>query len=90
MTDEIVVGLVGKDGEEPEITLSELDQLRENTTSTKSFVDKLIEWVKKDQPAATMKSAAQMVKLTDGQVDEAELRRLLTQSPGTIRNCSLI
>jgi len=82
VTNEIVVGLVGKDGEEPEITLSELDQLRENTTSTKSFVDKLIEWVKKNQPAATTKTAAQMVKLTDGPVDEAELRRLLTPVAG--------
>jgi hypothetical protein len=82
VTDDVVVGLVGKDGQEPEIALSKLDQLRESNSSTKAFVDKLIDWVKKDQPAATTKTAAQMVKLTDSQVDEAELRRLLTPVAG--------
>ncbi|MBZ4557576.1 SAM-dependent DNA methyltransferase [Mycobacterium avium subsp. hominissuis] len=82
VTDDVVVGLVGKDGEEPEITLSQLNVLRENTSGTKAFVDKLIESVKKDQPAASMKTAAQLVKLTDATVDEAELRRLLTPVAG--------
>lgn len=80
--DDIVVGLVGKEGKEPEITLSRLKALRESTASTKAFVDKLIEWVKKDQPAATMKTATQLVKLTDATLDEAELRRLLTPVAG--------
>ncbi|MHA7662673.1 Eco57I restriction-modification methylase domain-containing protein [Mycolicibacterium sp. HS_4_1] len=82
VTGDVVVGLVGKDGEEPEITLSQLDELRENTTSTKSFVEKLIEWVKKNQSAAATKTAAQMIKLMDGKVDEAELRRLLMPVAG--------
>jgi hypothetical protein len=82
VTDDVVVGLAGKEGEEPEITLGQLNELRENTSSTKGFVDKLIEWVKKDQPAATMKTAAQLAKLTDGKVDEPELRRLLTPVAG--------
>ena len=82
VTHDVVVGLVGKDGEEPEIALSKLDQLRESTTSAKSFVDKLVEWVKKDQPSAAMKTAAEMVKLTDAHIDGAELRRLLTPVAG--------
>lgn len=82
VTDDVVVGLVGKEGEEPEITLSQLNELRESTSSTKAFVDKLIEWVKKDQPAASMKTPTQLVKLTDAEVDEAELRRLLTPVAG--------
>ncbi|MGV0795714.1 DNA methyltransferase [Mycolicibacterium elephantis] len=82
VTDDVVVGLVGKEGEEPEITLSQLNVLRESASSTKAFVDKLIEWVKKDQPAASMKTPAQLVKLVDKEVDESELRRLLTPVAG--------
>ncbi|KUI27323.1 DNA methyltransferase [Mycobacterium sp. GA-2829] len=82
VSDDVVVGLVGKEGEEPEITLSQLNELRESAGSTKTFVDKLIEWVKKDQPAASIKTAAKLKKLTDDPVDEAELRRLLTPVAG--------
>lgn len=82
VTDDVVVGLVGKEGEEPEITLGQLNELRESTSRTEAFVDKLFEWVKKDQPAASMKTAAQLVKLTDANVDEPELRRLLTPVAG--------
>lgn len=90
VADDVVVGLVGKEGEEPEITLSQLNRLRGSASSTKAFVDKLIEWVKKDQPAASMKTAAQLVKLTDAKVDEAScdvsLRRWLVMTA----TCSLI
>lgn len=82
VADDVVVGLVGKEGEEPEITLGQLSELRENANSTKAFVDKLIEWVKKDQPAASLKTASQLAKLTDKPVDEPELRRLLTPVAG--------
>lgn len=82
VTDDVVVGLVGKDGEEPEITLTQLNELREGASSPKAFVDKLIAWVKKDQPAAAMKTTNQLVKLADAPVDEAELRRLLTPVAG--------
>ena len=82
VTDDVVIGLVGKDGEEPEIPLSELNRLRESASSTKMFVDALLEWVKKGQPSATSRSAAQLAKLTDAAVNEAELRRLLTPVAG--------
>lgn len=82
VTDDVVVGLVGKEGEEPEITLGQLSELRENANNTKAFVDKLIEWVKKEQPAASVKTASQLAKLTDKPVDEPELRRLLTPVAG--------
>lgn len=82
VTDDVVLGLVGKEGEEPEITLGQLNQLRESTGSTKAFVAKLVDWVKKEQPAASMKTVAQLAKLTDAEVDEAELRRLLTPVAG--------
>ncbi|NVN50335.1 DNA methyltransferase [Mycolicibacterium hippocampi] len=82
IADDVVVGLVGKEGEEAEITLGQLNQLSENSSSTKAFVDKLIEWVKKDQPAASTLTATRLKKLTDDPVDEAELRRLLTPVAG--------
>lgn len=82
VTDDVVIGLVGREGEEPEITLSQLNELRESTTGTNAFVDKLIEWVKKEQPAASMLTAAKLKKLTDDPVEEAELRRLLTPVAG--------
>lgn len=82
VTDDVVVGLVGKDGEGPEIGLSWLNELREITNSPKALVDKLIDWVKEDQPAAKIKTASQLVKLLGTKVDEAELQRLLTPAAG--------
>lgn len=82
VTADVVVGLVGKEGEEPEITLSQLKELRESVSGTKAFVENLIERVKAEQPAASTKTAGQLAKLTDAQVDEAEMRRLLTPVAG--------
>lgn len=82
VVDDVVVGLVGKEGEEPEITVAQLDELRENAITTTAFVDRLLEWVKKNQPAAKARTAAQLAKLTDSQINEAELRRLLTPTAG--------
>ncbi|MBB2769106.1 UNVERIFIED_ORG: hypothetical protein GGE11_000001 [Mycolicibacterium obuense] len=82
VADDVVLGLVGREGEEPEITLSQLNQLHGSAGATKAFVDKLIEWVKKVQPAASLKTAAQLVKLTDAKVDGSELRRILTPVAG--------
>ncbi|BBX48053.1 hypothetical protein GCM10009641_09030 [Mycobacterium cookii] len=82
VTDDVVIGLVGRDGQEPEIALAELDQLRENSSSAEAFAKKLIEWVKNNQPAASTKTAAQLKKLIDAKIDDAELRRLLTPIAG--------
>ncbi|KAA0115088.1 SAM-dependent DNA methyltransferase [Mycolicibacterium sp. P9-22] len=82
VTDDIVVGLIGKNGQEPEIALAKLNAMREAASDTKEFVGLLIAWVKKNQPSAAMTTAPKLIKLTDAQIDEAELRRLLTPVAG--------
>ncbi|GGJ17961.1 Eco57I restriction-modification methylase domain-containing protein [Paenarthrobacter histidinolovorans] len=75
--DEIVVGLVGKDGEEPEIPLRVLEELAEANPASAKFGAAVIAWVKKNQPAATTKSAAALLKLLGEKVEDGE-RALLS------------
>lgn len=75
--DEIVVGLVGKDGEEPEIPLRVIEELAEASSSPAKFCAAVIAWVKKNQRAAETKSAAALAKLLNGKVEDGE-RALLS------------
>lgn len=75
--DEIVVGLVGKDGEEPEIPLRVLEELTEANPAAAKFGAAVIGWVKKNQSAATMRSAAAIPKLLGEMVHDGE-RALLS------------
>lgn len=79
VTDDIVLGLVGKDGEEPEIPLGTLNELWNG--DPKKVAAALVAWTKKNQPAATSKSAAALTKLIAEEPsaeERAELVRLLT------------
>jgi hypothetical protein len=82
VADDIILGLVGKDGEEPEIPLAALNDLYDDHGGDpKKFAAALIAWVKDHQPAATSKTAAALAKLIDKEPvgdDRAELVRLLT------------
>ncbi|MEP9415808.1 SAM-dependent DNA methyltransferase [Gordonia sp. VNQ95] len=84
--DDVVLGLVGKDGEEPEIPLGVLERIRDaNTGDPRKMAAAIREWVKENQPAATSKTAAALAKLiaTPPTADErAELMRLLTPVAG--------
>lgn len=80
--DEVVLGLVGKVGEEPEIDAATLQGLYDDTSDAKSFAAALIDWVKTDQPAAKPLTVARLAKLYDAEVDEADMRRLLTPVAG--------
>ena len=86
VTDDVVLGLVGKDGEEPEIPLGVLEHLRdESAGDPKETSTAIREWVKEDQPAATSKTVAALTKLlaTPPTADQrAELTRLLTPVAG--------
>lgn len=86
VTDDIVLGLVGKDGEEPEIPLGVLQHLfDENADEPKMVAAALVTWAKENQPAATGKTAAALAKLIakESSADErAELVRLLTPVAG--------
>jgi hypothetical protein len=79
VTDDIVLGLVGKDGEEPEIEAATLERLYDEADdNAKSFADALRAWVSEAQPAATSWSASKLTKLYEADIDEPEMRRLLT------------
>ena len=79
---EVVLGLVGKDGEEPEIDLDTLADIYDQSTGAKDFATRLTDWVKETQPAAKLVSAAKLAKLYDAAVDEAEMNRLLKPIAG--------
>lgn len=82
VTDDLILGLVGKDGAEPEIPLAVINDMHdEHDGDTKKFAAALVAWTKENQPAATGKTGAALAKLTgnDPTSDErAELVRLLT------------
>lgn len=82
VTDDIILGLVGKVGEEPEIPLSTINNLYdEHGGDSKKFATALSAWVKEHQPAATGKTAAALAKLVEKEPtgeERAELVRLLT------------
>jgi hypothetical protein len=81
--DEAVVGLIGKDGEEAEIGISELEEMYENTADAKSFASALLEWIKETQPGSAKSiTVAKLAKQYDADVDEAELNRLLRPIAG--------
>lgn len=82
VTDDIILGLVGKDGAEPEIPLATINALYdEHGGDSKKFAAALTAWVKENQPAATGKSAAALAKMVEKEPsgeERAELVRLLT------------
>ncbi|MDH3006751.1 Eco57I restriction-modification methylase domain-containing protein [Gordonia alkanivorans] len=86
VTDDIVLGLVGKDGEEPEIPLGTLNELwNEHGGDPKKVAAALVAWTKEHQPAATSKTTAALARLISKEptADErAELVRLLTPVAG--------
>lgn len=70
--DEIVLGIVGKAGSEPEITLNKLEELYlESDGDDSALAKKLIDFWKKTQPGATPKSPAQLAK-TLSEIDAAQ------------------
>lgn len=69
---EIVLGIVGKAGSEPEITLNKLEELYLASDGDDStLAKKLIDFWKKTQPGATPKSPAQLAK-TLSEIDAAQ------------------
>ena len=50
--DEVIVGLTGKKGEEPEIPLSLLERFAGRTRTGEALASAVLNWVKTDQPAA--------------------------------------
>ncbi|MBL0888298.1 Eco57I restriction-modification methylase domain-containing protein, partial [Myceligenerans indicum] len=81
--DDVTVGLIGKDGEEPEIPLDVLDDLWEQFDGDAKADEKatkaLIDWVKKNQSAAKLQpnSTSGLVRKLNTSVEDAD-RALLS------------
>ena len=97
--DEVIAGLLGTDGQEPEIPLAELERLAEQHVSDAAIAKAVLAWAKEDQPASRPPSAPALSKaLAAGATvedaeravrvvapDDAELRERLLPWIGAIR-----
>jgi len=59
---EVTIGLDGKEGSEPEITLRELDDLYEKAGDDAALGKELVAWIKTHQPGAKGRTAGQYAK----------------------------
>ncbi|MFD3598390.1 Eco57I restriction-modification methylase domain-containing protein [Streptomyces sp. NPDC058656] len=96
--DEVVLGLTGSAGSEPEIPLAILEELAEAKTTETALVEAILAWVKQNQPAAKPPTKPTLVKalkagdtLDDAEIalrdvtEDAELRERLRPFLGIIR-----
>jgi type I restriction-modification system DNA methylase subunit len=74
---EIIVGLIGKKGEEPEIPLSHLEDFAAKHRKEDALADAIIAWVKTDQPAAVTPTKAALSKAIKGSADVEDADRAL-------------
>ena len=83
---EITVGLIGKEGEEPEIPLATLEDLRASRRTDDALANAILAWVKEDQPAATAPTKAALAKAIrdSAKVEDADraLRAVAPTDPG--------
>ena len=75
--DEVIVGLIGKKGEEPEIPLSVLEGFAAKHAKPKALASAIITWAKADQPAATAPSEAALAKALSGSAEVEDTDRAL-------------
>jgi hypothetical protein len=83
--EEVTVGLIGKEGEEPEIPLARLEELRASRRTDDALAGAILGWVKESQPAATAPTRAALAKAIrgSGQVEDADraLRAVVPTDP---------
>lgn len=72
--DEVTVGLIGKEGEEPEIPLAVLESLAATKRSDTALAEAILAWAKDNQAAATPPSKAALTKAIrdNDKVEDAE------------------
>jgi hypothetical protein len=83
--EEIIVGLTGSAGSEPEIPLATLEELAEAKRTEAALADAILAWVKQHQPAAKPSSRAALTKAlkTGETLDDSEIAlRDVTDDPG--------
>ena len=81
--DEVVVGLTGKRGEEPEIPLSLLEEFTASRGTGETLANAILTWAKNDQPAAVPPTKSALAKSIrdSGLVEDAD-RALRAVAPG--------
>ena len=84
--DEVIVGLIGKKGEEPEIPLSLLEEFAASRGMGDALANAILDWVKNDQPAAVAPTKSALAKAIrdSGLVEDAD-RALRAVVPGDER-----
>ena len=76
-SDEIIVGLIGKKGEEPEIPLSLLEDFAAKHRKEDALANAIITWAKSDQPAAVAPTKAALAKAIKGSAEVEDADRAL-------------
>lgn len=80
--DDVIVGLTGTAGAEPEIPLDELDDLAEEYPDDRGLADAIRAWAKKNQPAAKPPSTAALAKALAAGDSAEDAERALLQVTG--------
>lgn len=74
---QVVLGLNGKDGNEPEVPLDVLEDLAEDHVDDTDLATAILTWVKTDQPSAKPQSRAALAKALAAGDDLADAERAL-------------
>lgn len=74
---EVIVGLIGKRGEEPEIPLSLLEDFAAKHAKPDALANAIINWVKTDQPAAVAPTKSALAKAIKGSAEVEDADRAL-------------
>lgn len=74
---EAVLGLLGSDGDEPELSLEALIQLKNSTNSIEAFVEALLSLIEEEQPAAKPFSKTKILNAMKSDVDKVQAQQQL-------------
>ncbi|MFI6457191.1 Eco57I restriction-modification methylase domain-containing protein [Streptosporangium amethystogenes] len=85
--EEIMVGLIGRPGEEPEMPLAILESLAAVKKSDAALADAILAWVKQNQPAAKPPTKAALAKAirSIGEIEDAETAVLSVTKDESLR-----
>lgn len=81
---EVVLGLMGKEGNEPEVPLSVLEALRAGTNDNSELAAAIVKWVKDNRPASTALEKGKIKQLLAAApaLDADRLLRAVTRDEG--------
>jgi type I restriction-modification system DNA methylase subunit len=77
VTDDAVLGFQGAEGDEPEIALPKVLELRDAHKNNEKFVDALLKLIEVEQPAAKPQTKNRMISALKGNDDEALAKQQL-------------